>query len=74
MASNATTLPEVAGEGAEFFNPLDIDDIARALKNVWGDLELKQALREKGYENGKRFEWKAYAEEISNLSENQIKV
>lgn len=74
VASNATTLPEVAGEGAEFFNPLDIDDIARALKNVWQNVELKQALREKGFENGKRFEWKTYAEEISNLSENQIKV
>ena len=72
VVANATTLPEVAGEGAIFFDPLDVDSIAQEIRKVWEDSALQKVLREKGLENCKRFSWHSYAEEISSLSERTI--
>src|SRR5690606_18434598 len=34
VASNATSLPEVLGDAAEYFDPLDVDDIAKKISKV----------------------------------------
>jgi glycosyltransferase involved in cell wall biosynthesis len=61
VSSNATCLPEVNGDAAEYFNPLDITDMAEAINRVISSEPLRKKLIEKGYENAKRFSWRRMA-------------
>lgn len=62
-ASNASCIPEVAGNGAEFFLPSDPGSIARTLERVAYDSELRAALIKAGHERTRQFSWKKCAEE-----------
>src|SRR5579884_457505 len=57
VCSSATSLPEVAGDAALYFNPQDEAELARALDKVFTDSALRAALIEKGRENLLRFSW-----------------
>lgn len=63
VSSNATCLPEVYGDAAHYFNPLDTNDIVRAIDEVIGDDKLRQQLIKKGYEQIKKYSWKKTAEQ-----------
>jgi glycosyltransferase involved in cell wall biosynthesis len=67
VCSNTTTLPEVAGDGAYFFDPNNADSIAHAILRVWEDHSLRQSLCEKGKNNLERFSWVTYAKEMMKL-------
>ena len=55
--SNATSLPEVAGEAALYFDPEDVDAIAVSIQRLLEDDELADRLRTAGLERAKRFSW-----------------
>jgi glycosyltransferase involved in cell wall biosynthesis len=55
--STAGSLPEVAGDGALFFNPLSVDEIAKAMEKILSDQEFKAVLLERGIQNKKKFSW-----------------
>lgn len=57
-SSEATCLPEILGEAAIYFNPLEVDDIARQIKKVLTNKNLKQDLIKKGFEQIKKYDWK----------------
>jgi glycosyltransferase involved in cell wall biosynthesis len=57
VCSRATSLPEVAGDAAEYFEPTSVDDLAAAMKRVLGSRELQETLRCKGLEQVKLFSW-----------------
>jgi glycosyltransferase involved in cell wall biosynthesis len=61
VCSNAGSLPEVAGEGALFFDPYSIEDMKEKLTRVLGDKDLKETLRQKALSNVKRFSWEKTA-------------
>lgn len=63
VASNATCIPEVCGEAAHYFDPLDVDDIARAITDVLNDTVLRADLIARGYEQAKKYSWKRMAEQ-----------
>jgi len=46
--SNTTSLPEVAGNAAVYFNPLDATDMKQAVEQVLGNPVLQQQLKQKG--------------------------
>ncbi|MDY6939166.1 MAG: glycosyltransferase family 1 protein [Cyanobacteriota bacterium] len=54
IVSNAASLPEVCGEGAEYVDPLDIESIAGGIYRVATDGDLQNRLRHKGLN---RVEW-----------------
>jgi glycosyltransferase involved in cell wall biosynthesis len=60
--STAASLPEVAGDGAAFFDPHSTEDMARVLLECLGDPRRRQALTEAGRANVGRFSWKQTAE------------
>lgn len=62
--SNATSLPEVAGEAAELFDPRDIDAIARAMARVLQDPAVRSELVARGRERVRRFTWERCAEGV----------
>lgn len=67
VASNATCLPEVLGNAALYFNPLDINDIAEKIKKVLTDEDLRQTLIQKGFEQVKKYNWLKMAREIIEI-------
>jgi glycosyltransferase involved in cell wall biosynthesis len=62
-ASNVSSLPEVAGEAAVYFDPGDVNQIKSAVKNILLDKALADRLRAKGQERLKQFSWQKCAEE-----------
>jgi len=65
--STAASLPEVAGDGAEFFDPESAASIAAAIRRCLDDGELRASLRTRGHENVKRFSWERTAKETLDV-------
>ncbi|MBR1734168.1 MAG: glycosyltransferase family 4 protein [Alphaproteobacteria bacterium] len=53
--SNVTSLPEIAGNAALFFDPHNVDDIIGAIKKITTDESLRKKLIQLGYERAKYF-------------------
>ncbi|KKT27231.1 MAG: AprM [Parcubacteria group bacterium GW2011_GWA2_43_9b] len=63
VISYNSSLPEIAGEGALFVNPLNPAQIAEAVKSIIDDKILRDRLIKLGFENVKRFSWEKCARE-----------
>lgn len=57
IASNITSIPEVGGEAALYFDPLNEGEMANVLLRVLNDSELRETLRELGFARAKQFSW-----------------
>lgn len=55
--SNTSSLPEVGGDAALYFDPEDVAAIARTLHALVADPGLRQAAAQKGLEQARRFSW-----------------
>ncbi len=70
--SNISSMPEVAGEAAVYFDPKNIQEIKNAIKAVLLDKSFAQKLSDKGPMRLKDFSWKKCAEEtLKVLTKNQ---
>lgn len=63
LASNTSSLPEVAGDGALLVDPLDTDAVAAGLLRLVSDAALRDRLRMAGFTNLRRFSWQRCATE-----------
>jgi glycosyltransferase involved in cell wall biosynthesis len=70
--SNATSLPEVAGDAAEFFDPRDVDGMARAIASVLEDPARRAELVRRGRERVRRFTWERCAEDVLTTYERAL--
>lgn len=61
-SSNATCLPEVIGDAAEFFDPTNIDDMARVIASLLSDDYRRDQLRKLGRARVRDFDWLTSAE------------
>jgi len=61
VSSNATCLPEVNGDAAHYFDPLDVQSIADAINEVLTDKQLRARLIESGYAQSLKFSWERMA-------------
>lgn len=59
--ANSSSLPEVAGDGAIYFDPFDPDAIATALRQLLVNADLRAELVRKGRANVQRFSWQRTA-------------
>jgi glycosyltransferase involved in cell wall biosynthesis len=59
--SNTTSLPEVAGNAALLFDPVDVEAIAEAIRRILEDHDLAERLRVAGREQARRFSWEESA-------------
>ncbi len=64
VCSNTSSLPEVAGDGAEFFDPLDVQAMTIALRRVLEDDARRRELIERGRANLARYSWSHAARQI----------
>jgi len=63
VSSNATCMPEVLGNAAHYFNPLDVDDMAAKISEVLDDAALRKQLITRGHEQIKKYSWQRMAEQ-----------
>lgn len=56
-SSNTSSMPEVIGEAAEFFDPAHPEDISQSLRRVLYSDARKDALIELGFRQAKKFTW-----------------
>jgi glycosyltransferase involved in cell wall biosynthesis len=61
IISNVSSLPEVGGDAAVYFDPASVDDIAEKIDKVIGDEKLRAEMTEKGYNQVKKFSWEKTA-------------
>lgn len=68
LASNVTSLPEIVGDAGILFDPLDVDQITKAIvKLLTMSAKQRQELAEKGKIQAKKFDWNKSAEDIMNV-------
>jgi glycosyltransferase involved in cell wall biosynthesis len=63
VCSNASCLPEVAGDAALLVEPHDVDGLAAALERVLSDEALRRVMIERGLAQVARFSWAKAARE-----------
>jgi glycosyltransferase involved in cell wall biosynthesis len=63
-ASNATSIPEAAGDAALLFDPTDTGEIAAALETLLGDEGLRTRMTEKGLRRAAELSWERTAEKV----------
>ena len=67
VSSNATCLPEILGDAAVYFNPLDVGDMVKQIKKTLLDKPLRKTLIQKGFEQIKKYSWSKMAEKTLDL-------
>lgn len=67
IVSNVSSVPEVAGNAALLVNPIDTKEIADAMVKLARDDKLRYDLRQKGFEQVKKFDWGKTARETLEI-------
>jgi glycosyltransferase involved in cell wall biosynthesis/GT2 family glycosyltransferase len=69
ISSNRASLPEIGGKSAHFFDPMEISDMAEAIKKVCEDSEYRKTLTQRGLKHAKRFNWESSFKKHMDLFE-----
>lgn len=72
IVSNAASLPEVCGDASLYCDPHDIHDIASKIRLLLSDGGLQEDLRQKGYQQAKKFSWEKCAEQTMKVIESVL--
>lgn len=67
LASWASCIPEVCGEGARLFNPQNEEDLSSAMEELLTDEKLRLSLSSRGLSRAAGFSWRKSAEEHSSF-------
>ncbi|MFH1088617.1 MAG: glycosyltransferase family 1 protein [Patescibacteria group bacterium] len=63
VASNASCMPEVLGEAVEYFDPLSVEAMAKAMAKVANNYSLRQELKQLGLRQVKKYSFDQMAEQ-----------
>jgi len=72
ISSQVTALPEIMGEAALYFDPHDQEQIAKTMKKVLTDQQLKESLINKGFSQVKKYSWQKCAQQILTVYQNTL--
>jgi glycosyltransferase involved in cell wall biosynthesis len=72
-SSNATCLPEVYGDSAHYFDPLDVNDMANKINDVITDEKLRTSLITKGSKQVSKYSWAKMAKETHKIYLDALK-
>ena len=67
ITSTVSSLPEIAGDAALLVDPLDVDDIAKAIRSFDHDGDLRAELSRRGVKRAAYFSPAAYEKRIAAL-------
>ncbi|MFV0501945.1 MAG: glycosyltransferase family 4 protein [Bacteroidales bacterium] len=72
ITSNTTSMPEVAGDAAIYCDPFLVASIAEAMEKIYSKPSLINELRDKGFEQNKKFSWEKSSERLWNSIEKTM--
>ena len=64
VTSGVSSLPEVVGDAAMIVKPENVFDIARGIKEVLLNEDLRCSLVERGFDQVRRFSWYDTAQQV----------
>jgi len=67
ISSNASCLPEICGQAAVYFDPFDVKDISKKIRELVGNEKKRQVLIQKGFEQVKKYSWQKMAKETLKI-------
>ncbi len=70
IASRCSALPEIGGDAVHYFDPEDLEDIAKAIYLVATQPDIRQTLIKRGLERSKMFSWDNAAAQYVQLFES----
>lgn len=73
LCARAASLPEVAGEAALFFDPMNVNDIAKTIDRIFLDQQLRNDLIQRGYQRARDFSWQTTASQTMDALLTAIK-
>lgn len=62
VTSNTSSLPEVVGDAGLMVSPTDVEGLASAILRLLQDVGVRAELRERGFQQAKKFSWRTTAE------------
>ncbi|MEI8103789.1 MAG: glycosyltransferase family 1 protein [Candidatus Moraniibacteriota bacterium] len=67
-----TSLPEMVGEAALFFNPKNERSIRDVIERLWMDEALRDTLREAGFQQIRKFSWDTLAQQTRKVYKKAV--
>jgi glycosyltransferase involved in cell wall biosynthesis len=64
ICSNASSIPEVAGNAALLVDPVDNSGFCKALQLLYHNDEKRNNMKQEGHRQARKFSWSKYAEEV----------
>lgn len=74
VCSRASSLPEVGGDAARYFDPTDVEEMAEAIRAVWHDETLRAEMGRRGLAQAARFSWARAAAETMAVYQRAMAV
>lgn len=72
LSSNATSLPEILGHAALFFDPDDCKDLTNKMSEIVRNKELRNQLIRLGYKQIEKYSWQKMTNEILEIYKNSV--
>lgn len=72
VSSNATCMPEVYGDAAQYFDPHDLDDTVNAIDGVLSSKKLRQELIANGRQQIEKYSWGRMAEQTLDVYDTAL--
>ncbi len=69
ITTNVSSLPEVAGNAAEYIQPGDYEELAKKIDGFLSSKEKRERFRKLGFERIKNFSWDKTAESVEKIFE-----
>lgn len=70
ITSNASCLPEVVGDAALLFDPMSPDELVAQMERLVDSPELREELRQKGFQRGSEYSWETIGEQLYHIYRN----
>lgn len=74
VASNAGSIPEIAGEAALLIDPQDVEALALAIEEIITNQTLRQELIARGFKHVKKFSWDKAARKLLAVYERVMQL
>ena len=73
MCSDCSSLPELGGQAARYFDPNDEEHMAQVIVEALVDATLREEMQARGHEQAQRFSWTRAAKETFSVYEKVLK-
>lgn len=73
IAAGNSSMPEVYGDAALYFDPYSVDDIATVISEVLVDENLRQKMIAAGREQAKKYSWAKLAQETHEIYMHELR-